>query len=219
MNFLNELPLVEISHQHQLHKDVITDFTALQNAANIDGISLDIASSYRSIERQLLIWNNKWQGKRPLYDRAGNLLDAAKLTDKEKLDAILTWSALPGASRHHWGTDIDVYDAPSVRASSKPLELVVAEYESSGPCYTLAQWMTENLAAYGFYRPYLKDTGGVALEPWHISHIAISQHIQQLMTVDGLEVLIRSLNIEGKATILTDLNWIYENFVMNIQSV
>ena len=29
-------------------------------------------------------------------------------------DAILLWSALPGASRHHWGTDFDVFDRAAV---------------------------------------------------------------------------------------------------------
>lgn len=216
MDFLNSLPLVDVSQQHQLHKDVIADFTALQKAAKTDGISLDITSSYRSVDRQLLIWNNKWQGKRPLYDRAGNLLDADSLSDKEKLDAILIWSALPGASRHHWGTDIDVYDAPSLAASGKPLDLVVAEYEPKGPCYALAQWMTENLEEYGFYRPYLKDKGGVAVEPWHISHKIISNAMLHLMSPDEFEKLIRGLDIEGKATILANLDRIWQQFILNV---
>ncbi|MCZ8486094.1 D-alanyl-D-alanine carboxypeptidase family protein [Vibrio lentus] len=30
-------------------------------------------------------------------------------SEQQKLSAILRWSALPGASRHHWGCDFDVF--------------------------------------------------------------------------------------------------------------
>ena len=68
------------------------------------------ASSFRDFERQQLIWNCKFNGERKVHDDEGNLLDLALLDDWQKAQAILRWSALPGGSRHHWGTEIDIFD-------------------------------------------------------------------------------------------------------------
>ena len=100
----------------------------------MEGVNIDIVSSFRSVAQQLVIWNAKWRGERPLYDRASRQLDAASLSDTEKLHAILAFSALPGASRHHWGTDLDVYDKPAVNAAAHKLELVAEEYRDDGMC-------------------------------------------------------------------------------------
>jgi LAS superfamily LD-carboxypeptidase LdcB len=176
---------------------------------------MDIASSYRSVERQLLIWNNKWSGKRPLYDRNGELLVAEDLSDDDKLKAILIWSALPGASRHHWGTDLDVYDAKAVEATGKPLELIEAEYTHGSPCFALAQWIDKYLESFGFYRPYLTDTGGVAIEPWHISHQGQSKKVESELSITEFETLLQQIDIRGRDTILKHLDWIWHVYVLN----
>jgi LAS superfamily LD-carboxypeptidase LdcB len=93
-----------------LHAQVVTPFLNLRRAAQADGIDLVPMSSFRDFARQLVIWNGKFSGERPMYDAAGALLEAGALTAMERIDAILLWSALPGASRHHWGTDLDLVD-------------------------------------------------------------------------------------------------------------
>ena len=96
----------------------------MRAAAAADGIDLVAFSSFRDFDRQLAIWNGKFRGERPMQDRAGRPLDALALTPAERVAAILWWSALPGASRHHWGTDIDVMDAarcpPATASRSSP---------------------------------------------------------------------------------------------------
>lgn len=207
--------MLEIQKHHKLHKLVVDDLQQMQSAAFEAGISMNIASSYRSVERQLTIWNNKWQGKRPLYDRKGNQLDATILSDEEKLKTILIWSALPGASRHHWGTDLDVYDAKGVAASGAELQLIEQEYMRGGPCFELCQWMDVHLKDFGFFRPYQKDRGGVAVEPWHISHVQQSQLIEQSLSISEFETFIQQLDISGRVTILNHLEWIWDCFVLN----
>src|SRR5262245_22144469 len=91
-----------------LHFAVVASWLAMRDAAADAGIDLVPVSSFRDFERQVQIWNRKWHGERPLYDRAGRLLDHARLRESELVDAILCWSAVPGGSRHHWGTDLDV---------------------------------------------------------------------------------------------------------------
>src|SRR4051794_5372583 len=82
-----------------LHMRVSQPFLAMRAAAAADGIDLVAFSSFRDFDRQLGIWNGKFRGERPIQDRAGKPLDALALTPAERVDAILWWSALPGASR------------------------------------------------------------------------------------------------------------------------
>ncbi|SPY94009.1 D-alanyl-D-alanine carboxypeptidase [Proteus mirabilis] len=65
------------------------------------------ASFIRSFERQLAIWNGKFEGTRPVLDAESQPIDIQTLSEGQRCEAILKWSALPGASRHHWGTEID----------------------------------------------------------------------------------------------------------------
>ena len=97
--------------QCKLQPEVIVELLRLRSGAETAGFDLRVASSYRSFERQLLIWNNKASGLRPVLDDRGLSLDITRLSERDLAYAILRWSALPGASRHHWGTDLDVYDA------------------------------------------------------------------------------------------------------------
>ncbi len=89
-------------------------------------------SSFRDFERQLAIWNGKCRGERDLLDRgrASGWMPAA-LDQDALVSAILLWSALPGASRHHWGTDMDVIDAAAVPAGAA-VQLEPAEYAPGG---------------------------------------------------------------------------------------
>ena len=84
-----------------LHAEVMPAFLGMRAAAQRVGIDLRAASSFRDFDRQLLIWNGKYRGERVLFDRAGQGLDVSRLTPTERIEAILVWSALPGASRHH----------------------------------------------------------------------------------------------------------------------
>lgn len=181
--------LANLNDSCQLHSDVIDPFRTMQNAAAQDGIDLQVASGFRSYERQLAIWNAKASGQRPLLDDQGQCISVDDLSDREKIYAILRWSALPGCSRHHWGTDLDVWDMAAVSADYR-LQLVPEEYESQGPFYKLACWLNEYAASYGFVRPYVIDKGGVAPEPWHLSYISIAEQFEvQLSTIFVKQIL------------------------------
>ena len=87
---------------------------------------------------------------------------------------ILRWSAIPGGSRHHWGCDLDIYDQKAISSDYK-VQLIPSEYESSGPFYQLTLWLDENMQEFGFFRPYSRDCGGIAPEPWHLSYRPLSE--------------------------------------------
>jgi LAS superfamily LD-carboxypeptidase LdcB len=147
-------------------------FCRLAAAARTAGIDLRIASGYRDYGRQLAIFNAKARGERPVLSSSGVCLKRNDHDDLTWLRAILRYSALPGLSRHHWGTDFDVWDAAAV-PEDYSLGLVTAEYLSGGPFHHLNTWLSERETrnqSEDFFRPYATDRGGVAPEPWHISH-------------------------------------------------
>ena len=211
-----QLWLQPIQTRHRLLPQVSVAFKSMQQQALDAGISMAIASSYRSIEQQLVIWNAKWRGERPLLSRTHQTLTATELNPQERLHAILVFSALPGASRHHWGTDLDVYDAPAIARTNQPLQLLAAEYQAGGPCAALKQWLDTNATRFGFYFPYQIDVGGVAAEPWHISYRPLAEDQSEHLTLDCLRSRISALPIEGKHTILEQLEYLYHRYVLNV---
>lgn len=195
-----------------IHVEVIEPFSALRNAALNAGFELAIASSFRSFERQCLIWNEKAEGRRPVLDDAGQALDISTLDDLAKVMAILRWSALPGASRHHWGTDMDVYDRSVLEPGCGP-ELTLAECETGGPFYELHQWLNDYLPGSGFYRPYAVDRGGVGCEPWHLSFRPVAERYERALTPDVLRRLIAGSSVALADTLLDHLDEIHARFV------
>lgn len=161
--------------QFLLHGDVLSDWHLLTVEAEKAGFNLAIASSFRSFERQAAIWNAKANGERLLLDTAGQVLDYTTLTAGQLLDAILRWSAVPGFSRHHWGCDMDVFDANAMVASD--VRLVPAEVDAGGPCAALHDWLDARIAAnesFGFFRPYTNNACKVSEEKWHLSYLPVA---------------------------------------------
>ncbi len=210
--------LSEIGNNILVHSDVAPEFEALQKAAKIAGFNLQIASGFRSFERQQLIWNNKYAGKTSVLDKNEQPLDLLPLSELEKLFAILHWSALPGASRHHWGTDFDIFD-PNLLPAKQNLQLKVCEYSSGGYFQELDQWLSENMALFGFYRPYQTFLGGVAIEPWHISYSPIADKALQQLELSLIYDLIIKKNVLGKSLICQQLPMIYRQFICNINQL
>ncbi len=168
--------LVPCAGPHRLQADAAAAFGRLQSDAREAGFELAIASSHRSYERQRIIWNGKACGERAVHDDAGSPVDVLALPPAARLHAILRFSALPGTSRHHWGTDLDIYDAAAVPADYA-VQLTPAEVAPGGPFDALHRWLDERMAAYasqGFFRPYARDCGGVAPERWHLSYAPLS---------------------------------------------
>ena len=102
-----------------LHYEAAASFLAMRDSAQRDGIELVARSSFRDFDTQLTIWNAKWSGERPMYDRLGRPLERRQLADSQAVDAILCWSAIPGGSRHHWGSDVDVIDTAVCRQAMR----------------------------------------------------------------------------------------------------
>ncbi|MHC4593290.1 MAG: M15 family metallopeptidase [Planctomycetota bacterium] len=201
----------------RVHRDVVQPFLQLKDEARQAGFDLRILSGFRSFEQQLSIWNRKATGKRAVLDSSAVPLDIGRLSEKELVFAILRWSALPGASRHHWGTDLDVYDAAS-RPEGYEIELIPEEVDAGGMFGPLHEWLDGRIAAdsaYGFFRPYDADRQGVAPERWHLSYGPTAATYQQRLTTELLGETIQQADIELKEVVLQNMDEIYQRFVTN----
>ena len=199
----------------RLHAQVVKPFLNLRRAARADGIDLVPTSSFRDFARQLTIWNGKWSGARPMLDAAGVQLDAASLTPARRIDAILLWSALPGASRHHWGTDLDFIDRAAVAAEYQ-IKLTREEFAPGGPFAELDRWLEAHAARFGFFRPFKGERSGVQPEPWHFSFAPISERARRDLSPAVLQAAIEGAPLLGKEAVLARLDELHARYVARI---
>jgi zinc D-Ala-D-Ala carboxypeptidase len=149
-----------------LHKDALQAFVDMHAAAKQDGIDLLIRSAARNFDYQKAIWEAKWTGARTL---SGGINAAKDIKDPNKrATEILKYSSMPGASRHHWGTDID-------------LNAFDNAYFTSGKGQIEFDWLQANAAKYGYCRVYTAKgtdrTNGYEEEKWHWSYTPISKKL------------------------------------------
>jgi LAS superfamily LD-carboxypeptidase LdcB len=201
-----------------VHLAVVAPFERLRADAEAAGFDLRVLSGFRSFERQRSIWNRKARGELAVPDSNAEPLEIERLSPSELVDAILRWSALPGGSRHHWGTDVDVYDERA-RPDGYEIDLVPEEVEEGGMFAPLHAWLDQRIAsggAHGFFRPYDRDRGGVAPERWHLSHAPTAEACEEALTLDTLRAAVTGSGLELEATVLEHLGDIYDRFIINI---
>lgn len=140
----------------RLRRETAFAWRCLEKAWHASGHKqkLKIVSGTRNFHRQAAIWNGKFLGQRSGYKKCTGM-SAANCAR-----FILKYSSMPGTSRHHWGTDLDVLYLEN-------------HYFKTGPAKTFYKWMTQNAAKFGFCQPYNQgrdlSQGGYMEERWHWS--------------------------------------------------
>lgn len=143
-----------------LRKEALEAFIKMHQAAKSDGVHLTIRSATRNFNAQKRIWERKWLGKRRLSDGTNVARDIRKSVDKSL--KILQYSSMPGTSRHHWGTDIDLNSFNN-------------KWFESGKGLKLFNWLNVNAGNFGFCRPYTTNRQfGYNEEKWHWSFKPLS---------------------------------------------
>lgn len=160
-SMLVEIP-VPIAHRSGLflHRDALEAFLKMRTHAKSEGVHLQIISAFRSYNHQRWIWNSKFNGEQ--LSGGKNMLHEYP-EPQHRVEGILKYSAMPGTSRHHWGTDID-------------LNKLSTRYFQEGKGVREYQWLKENAREYGFCQPYTpgrKD--GYNEEPWHWSYMPLAE--------------------------------------------
>lgn len=190
-------------------------FMRMRAAARADGIDLVPYASFRDFNAQLRIWNKKFGGRKMLYDLDERGRDFASLSQEDLVWAILNWHSLPGTSRRHWGTDIDVVDQAVMPAGYKPT-LLPSEAGEGGLFHPLHRWLDVHIEAYGFFRPYQHAAGGMYPEPWHLSYAPESAGLERRLDSTLLTGIIESADMLGKELVLKMLPQIIERHVWNV---
>jgi LAS superfamily LD-carboxypeptidase LdcB len=198
-----------------LHAHVVAPLLSLRRAALLDGFDPVPQSSFRDFSRQLAIWNGKFSGERPMVDASGLPLDAAALTPFERIEAILLWSALPGASRHHWGTDVDLIDRRATPPGYR-VQLTPEEFAPGGPYAALAEWLEANAARFGFFRPFRGELSGVQPEPWHFSFAPVAENARRSLSPAVLRMAVTAAPLLGKEQVLERLDALHARYVAAI---
>ena len=198
-----------------VHRALVAPFQALRDDAARAGFDLRIVSGFRSFDRQLAIWNAKASGQRTLLDSRGCEVAFGALDESALVDCIMRWSALPGASRHHWGSDIDIIDAAAV-PDDYSVQLTPAEVEEGGPFAPMHDWLDKQLgngAGYGFFRPYNEDRGGIAPERWHLSYAPLSARCEASLSVALLREVLEGSELLLKTNVLARLGALFRRYV------
>jgi zinc D-Ala-D-Ala carboxypeptidase len=151
-----------------LRRETFDAFVRMQSAALRSGINLQIVSATRTFSDQKKLWENKWTARTPVNTDTGEFLPKPNskydnLTKEQRALRILEFTAMPSASRHHWGTDLDFNDVnPSYWATAKGQR----EY----------LWLVENASKFGFCQVYSAHRSvGYHEEKWHWSYMPVSR--------------------------------------------
>jgi LAS superfamily LD-carboxypeptidase LdcB len=142
----------------QLSRRAFKAFNKMKMAAWNDGILIKTVSSYRSHRDQKRIFERKFNS----FTKEGD-------TGEQAIERIIEYSTIPGTSRHHWATDIDIIQA------GKPIEgdsLLAKHFAPEGAFFELKEWLDTNASDFDFYLVYTDNPSrkGFKYEPWHLSY-------------------------------------------------
>lgn len=205
---------LEIYDGFFVHKEILLSLNKLFSYAKKElNADLKIISGFRDFDKQLFIWNSKATGKRKIIDENEQPVDIQNLCDEALFNYIARFSAIPGLSRHHWGTDLDIYDANKL--TKDKVQLTHSECISEGPFAELHSWLDEVIRdnrSFGFFRPYDIDFGGIAQEKWHLSYKPISDKFYDDYNIDIFKRNIELSDIEIKSYILNNIDEIFHKY-------
>ncbi|MEE9372123.1 MAG: M15 family metallopeptidase [Saprospiraceae bacterium] len=146
-----------------MRKEAYRSFKIMWQAAKTNGINLEIKSATRNFFYQKGIWERKWKGETIL---SGGINAFEIKNKKERALKILLYSSMPGTSRHHWGTDIDLNSFSN-------------EWFEKGEGLKIYSWLIDNASVYGFCQVYTQKGDhrphGYEEEKWHWSYTPISK--------------------------------------------
>lgn len=159
---------------------VMKAFWKFKKQAKADGWNLILVSGYRSYRDQRIVWN-----------RSDDLYLQHGATDqKKRVEAIMSLVSVPGLSRHHWGTELDISES-TLRG-----QLVNVEPDTPERVLRFYKWMEANAPKYGFCKVYLGRNGAVHNEPWHWSFLPYSRgYEKQFMAIKNFKRIF-DINVE-----------------------
>lgn len=151
---------------HRLQEPVWEAWAALRAAAREDGITLDIVSAYRNVDRQRGIFLAR-------LEEEGMLARGRPFTPEEMaagaadrvVDRILATSSIPGYSKHHSGYTIDITDSGS--------GLAFTDFGRTDGYQWISAYNYYNAKLFGFIPSYPEGAEmiGPDPEPWELNWV------------------------------------------------
>ena len=172
---------------NNMQTEVYEAFERMRAAAAKKGVDIKVVSAHRTYQRQREIWNAKYTS-----------LISKGLSAKDAIQEIITYSTLPGTSRHHWGTDIDVIDNASPQSGDV---LLSEKFYGDGPSSALRSWMNQNAEDYGFMEVYTNDPSrkGFSHEPWHYTYHSLSKAYLEFLINHAISEIAKDEQLLGRA--------------------
>ncbi len=136
---------------HSVDKRIFNDLERMLEDAGKEGLSPIICSSYRSLEKQKTLFENK----------IGKYLNNG-LSNEDAAVETAKWIAVPGTSEHQTGLAVDIV--------AKSYQMLDKEQENTPE----QKWLMENSYKYGFILRYPEnksDITGISYEPWHYRYV------------------------------------------------
>jgi hypothetical protein len=136
---------------------------------------------------------------------------ARSLTDDEKQMEILQASSAPGISRHHWGTDFDIFsDQPAEWTTAGAGRNFLDEYS----------WLLGNASMYGFIQAFTPLSAyrqlGYMEERWHWSYWPVAQALLEFVSTHDADVQAALTAQWGTATEFSFISSHWREFMNNV---
>ena len=163
---------------YKLRKDAHLAFIKMKTEALKEGVNIQVVSSYRDFNHQNRIWTRKY-----------NTFTKQGLSPQKAIEKIIEYSTIPGTSRHHWGTDLDIIDGNT----KQPKNVLNEEhFHGNGPFCKLKEWMDVHANSFGFHLVYTNNANrkGFKYEPWHYSYKPLSKpYLKAYQKLNLIEIL------------------------------
>ncbi|WP_340075537.1 M15 family metallopeptidase [Leptobacterium sp. I13] len=188
-----------------LRKEAYEAFLKMKAAAKKEGIAIEVVSGYRDYFKQ-----------KSIYERKYKQYTAAGLSPEATIQKIIAYSTIPGTSRHHWGTDIDMIDG---NGEKKGDVLVPEKFHGDGPYCTFKEWMDEHANDYGYYLVYTNNANrkGFKYEPWHYSYAPISVPMLKAYKKLDIKQIFRAQELMGDSYFSDDfIQSYYKEHILDI---
>ena len=159
---------------YKLQKEASISLDEMIKDANKQGVIIKVVSSYRNFNHQNRIWKRKY-----------NKFISLGYSPKKAVDKVKEYTAIPGTSRHHWGTDVDLSNGQNSLTNSVKKKFTI--------------WMDNNAHKYGFYRVYTNNKlrSGYNYESWHYSYRKISRQMLIQYNQLNLVKILKNQQIAG----------------------
>jgi len=179
---------------YKLQKEAYLALEKMRKEARRQGVKIRVISAYRDFDHQNKIWKRKYKK-----------FIAKGFSSKGAVKKVKEYTAIPGTSRHHWGTDVDLSNGETRFTNHKRNKFT--------------NWMDSNAHKFGYYRVYTNNKlrSGYNYESWHYSYRKLAKPmLEQYIKLDIIKEL-RKQKIKGNKYFTNAfLNKYIENHVLGI---